>query len=362
MTPRVLAICSGGGIGDLLAATPAIRALSRHFETPLTVMTTSYAASILQDRPDVGDVISDDGVENERELARTLAPRGFTHAVVFWSTARIAGAMRRARIPVRVGQARRLYSWTYTKRVVVRTELGDMTSHWTDVQMDYARALGAQPESSDFAIDIRLRPADIASADALLADEGISGPFAVLHAARGLDLNRVQWPVARFAMLADAIGAAYGVPVVLTGSRADAPTIARIGELAQRRCLSVAGKTSLMTLAALLRRATPVVALDSGPMHIAAALGAPTVGIFALRTDLPDRWRPLGPRAALLRPTYPCPAWHRKENCPDFACYAALSPEAVIDAARSVASPDVDPGSGRRLSSTAAIDPGSPPA
>ena len=357
MTPRVLAICSGGGIGDLLAATPAIRALSRHFDTALSVMTTSYAAPILQDRPDVVEVISDDGVENERELASTLAARGFTHAVVFWSTARIAGALRRARIPVRVGQARRLYSWTYTKRVVVRTELGDTTSHWTDVQMDYARALGAQPESSDFAIDIRLRPPYIASADALLDDMGIAGPFAVLHAARGLELDRVAWPVARFAMIADAIGAAYDVPVVLTGSDADAPTIARIGELAQRRCVVVAGMTSLMTLAALLRRASPVVALDSGPMHIAAALGAPTVGIFALRTDLPDRWRPLGPHVALVRPTYPCPAWHKKENCPDFACYAALSPDAVVDAARAVTPPDID--TGRRLSSTAAVDPGS---
>ena len=98
----------------------------------------------------------------------------------------------------------------------------------------------------------------------------------------------------------------------------------------------VAGKTELMTLAALLGRASLVVALDSGPMHVAAALGAPTVGIFALRTDLPDRWAPLGPRVASVRPSYPCPAWHRKENCPDFACYAALSPAVVVGAARTI--------------------------
>jgi lipopolysaccharide heptosyltransferase I len=100
----------------------------------------------------------------------------------------------------------------------------------------------------------------------------------------------------------------------------------------------VAGKSGLMQLSALLARASLVVALDSGPMHVAAALGAPTVGIFALRTDLPDRWRPLGPRVAVVRPSYPCPAWHRKENCPDFACYAALSSVAVVDAARTVVS------------------------
>jgi ADP-heptose:LPS heptosyltransferase len=99
---------------------------------------------------------------------------------------------------------------------------------------------------------------------------------------------------------------------------------------------AIAGRTTLMGLAAVLAGSSLVVALDSGPMHIAAALGVPTVGIFALRKDLPDRWRPLGPRVALVRPAYPCPPWHRKETCRSFACYANLSPQSVVAAARSL--------------------------
>jgi len=303
---------------------------------PLSVVTTPYAAPILQDRPDVRDVIADDGSMSAADLGAALASRSFTHAVVFWSTARIASALRRARIPVRVGQARRLYSWSYTKRVTIRTENGDVTSHWTDVQMDYARALGATPEPSDFTIDIRPRAADAARADAVLAAATIAGPFAVLHAARGLDLDRVAWPTERFAAIGDAIATEFDLPVALTGSAADAPTISRISATMRCRNTLVAGKTDLMALAALLGRAALIVALDSGPMHIAAAVGAPTVGIFALQTDLPDRWAPLGPRVAVVRPSYPCPSWHRKENCPDFACYAALSPAVVVEAARSL--------------------------
>lgn len=313
-----------------------MRALSRHFGAPLTVVTTPYAAPILQDRPDVRDVIDDDGSMSARDLGALLASRSFSHAVVFWSTARVADAVRRARIPVRVGQARRLYSWSYTKRVTVRTETGDVTSHWTDVQMDYARALGATPEPDDYTIDIRPRASDAARADAVLTAAGIAGPFTVFHAARGLDLDRVAWPTDGFAAIGDAISSGFDLPVVLTGSASDAPTIARIASAMRNRHALVAGKTELMTLAALLGRASLVVALDSGPMHLAAALGAPTVGIFALRTDLPDRWAPLGPRVAVIRPSYPCPAWHRKENCPDFACYAALSPAVVVDAARTI--------------------------
>jgi ADP-heptose:LPS heptosyltransferase len=72
--------------------------------------------------------------------------------------------------------------------------------------------------------------------------------------------------------------------------------------------------------------------MDSGPMHVAAAVGAPTVGIFALQSDEPDRWAPLGARVASVRPSYPCPPGHRKETCPDFACVRALDEERILGA------------------------------
>jgi ADP-heptose:LPS heptosyltransferase len=88
--------------------------------------------------------------------------------------------------------------------------------------------------------------------------------------------------------------------------------------------------------AALAQRASFVVAMDSGPMHIAAAAGAPTVGIFALQSDEPDRWAPLGARTAVVRATYPCPPDHRKETCPDFACVRALDVAGILRAVDAV--------------------------
>jgi ADP-heptose:LPS heptosyltransferase len=67
-------------------------------------------------------------------------------------------------------------------------------------------------------------------------------------------------------------------------------------------------------------------------MHVAAAVGAPTVGIFALQSDEPDRWAPLGPRVAVVRPAYPCPPGERKETCPNFACVRELDPARVLAA------------------------------
>lgn len=339
MNANVLAVCTEGGIGDLLAAAPAMRAIARHAQAPVTVLASEYAAPVLQDEPAVREVLYDDPRSGPRELGARIAPYAFSHAVVFWSTARVADAMRRAGIPHRIGQARRLYSRSYTTQVPVRTERGDTTTHWTDVQMDYARAFGAQPQPVDFVQAVRLRPHDELEARRVLDGAGVVEPFAVLHAARGIPLERVRWPIESFAAIGDAMGSAFGIPVVLTGGDAERNAIAQIDGRMRNPRATIAGKTSIMGLASVLARAALVVALDSGPMHIAAALGTPTVGVFALRTDLPDRWRPLGPRVAVIRPSYPCPSWHRKETCRTFECYARLAPEAVVAAARAICRP-----------------------
>ena len=83
---------------------------------------------------------------------------------------------------------------------------------------------------------------------------------------------------------------------------------------------------------ALAQTARAAVAMDSGPMHVAAAVGTPTVGIFALQSDEPDRWAPNGPHVAVVRPSYPCPPGHRKETCPDFACVRELDDARILAA------------------------------
>lgn len=336
-SPRVLAVCTGGGTGDLLAATPAMQALRRHLGASLWVLTSPYSAPIVEGHPAVDGVLVDDGTAPIDDIARRVAALECSHAVVFWSTARVAAIVAHAGIPVRVGQSRRLYSWRYTIRVPVRTETGDRISHWTDVQMDYARALGAVPRPDDYGIVVPYDSADNAEAGAIIQRTAPAGRFVVLHAARGLRLDAVQWPVQSFAAIGDALAQTFDAPVLLTGSADEARVIARVAAAMHERGVAIAGETSLRGLAALLSRAVVVVALDSGPMHIAAAVGAPTVGIFALRTDLPNRWRPLGEHVAVIEPSYACPPWCRKETCKTFACYRALDPAAVVAAARSVA-------------------------
>jgi ADP-heptose:LPS heptosyltransferase len=71
-------------------------------------------------------------------------------------------------------------------------------------------------------------------------------------------------------------------------------------------------------------------------MHVAAAVGCPTVGVFPFQSDFPERWSPLGPKTAIVRASYPCHRGDTKENCPDYACIAHLDVPRILAAVESL--------------------------
>lgn len=325
---KALVVCTGGGIGDVLLATPVMRALAARY-TEVVALTAARHREVLAGQPMLADVWTDDA--GFPEQAARIVAHGFDAAVVTWATLRAAALPFVARVPVRVGQARRTYSPLFTERVVVRSELGDHDTHWTQILLDFARAL--ECDAGDATPSFHVAGEARAEAAALLARCGAgTGAFALLHPTRGIAAARSRWPTGRLGELGARLAAQTGARLLVTGAAADAGIAERVAREAGG--VSVAGQTSLGAFAALAERARVVVAMDSGPMHLAAAVGAPTVGIFALRSDEPRRWAPLGPRTAVVTGTYPCPPGHRKETCPDFACVAALDLERVLSAVR----------------------------
>lgn len=130
-------------------------------------------------------------------------------------------------------------------------------------------------------------------------------PFVVLNPNAGaLSLER-RWPRAMFASLARRLIDEDRVAVVLIGSGAERDYTQGVATgVASTRCANLAGELSTGALAALLARAVAVVTNDSGPMHVAAALGAPTIGLFGPETPL--MYAPLGLRARALYKPPPC--------------------------------------------------------
>lgn len=104
-----------------------------------------------------------------------------------------------------------------------------------------------------------------------------AGPFAVLHP--GATAERRRWPAARFAAVGDAL-AAEGLRVVVTGTEPERALVAAVRGQMRARSVDACATLSLRGLCGLLCEASVVVSNDTGPLHLANAVGAPTVGIF----------------------------------------------------------------------------------
>jgi ADP-heptose:LPS heptosyltransferase len=229
-----------------------------------------------------------------------------------------------AGIPVRVGQARRLYSHRFTNRVVVRSEDGDVTSHWSDILLDFARAIGC--DTPDRTYRFVPTPQDEADAGALVAEPGI-----VLNPCNAVASERGIWPVEGWIALATALLERFDVPVAVSGAPADAPVAdAIVRGAADSRVTSIAGKLGIGAFGALAARSRAFVGITTGSMHVAAAVGAPTLGIFPFQSDFPERWAPLGTATEIVRASFPCHRGDTKERCADYACIANLDVPRIV--------------------------------
>jgi 3-deoxy-D-manno-octulosonic-acid transferase/heptosyltransferase-1 len=138
------------------------------------------------------------------------------------------------------------------------------------------------------------------------------------------------WPPERFTELADKIIARYGIKIVFTGSSEDRFLIDRIISDMNYRAANFSGKTTLMELAALYEKAAFVISTDTGPMHLAAAVGTPVIALFG--PTAPWRTGPYGPGHQIVRAQLECsPCFKRR--CETMDCMSHISVKQVMDAA-----------------------------
>ena len=348
-TPHnILIIHTHGGMGDLLLSSVLAEALHRCYpDCRVTFWAQQKFASLLDHHPFVDARLDLDPAAPLRDNARILRAEHFDAVLIPWSVSRHAWLTWRAGIPVRVGQGGRLtYSFLFTHPVKVRSRQGDVTSHWTDIQLDYARILGCEVPSG-------LRPVVITTpeerewAGNRLCELGCSGnrPICGLHICKGLAVDEVRWPLDRFVDIAAGL-LRQGFDVILTGTANEQPLTSQVAARARAmlppdtgmRLVDLAGACTLRETAALIERMNVFICPDTGTGHLAAALGVPVVSIFPVRSDIPARWRPAIDAHRIIRPVrYECAGACVKEKCPRFTCLLHIDPDEVVAAAREIA-------------------------
>lgn len=330
---KALIIHTGGGLGDVLLARPVADALAQAgYRVDFLVRQATSAA--LMGHPNIDEVLvtaqkNPSSVQQSLRWVKILRKRSYDLALLLWGTSRWAFIMLAAGIPRRVGQDSRLsYAFTFTDRVRLRSEHGDKTTHWTQILLDYPRALGIVPK--EVTIQYEVDDKHIKLAQQMIAGfdfKANNGPLIGFHCGKGLALSPSRWPIAHFSSFIKELQHVLKARVILTGGPTEVELVGAIEAGLQLPALNVAGQTSLTTLAGVIKSCDVFICPDSGPMHLAAALGTPVVGIFALDSEFPQRWAPWGTSSKVICPPRPaCPPGCKKETCQNFSCYLKVAP------------------------------------
>jgi heptosyltransferase-2 len=139
-----------------------------------------------------------------------------------------------------------------------------------------------------------------------------------------------RWFPERFAAVADRLSEKYSCPVLLFGSAGDRTSTEAVQAAAhQIAFIDLAGRTNLNEAIALIARCDLFVTNDSGLMHVAGALGVPTVAIFG--STNPVTTSPMGERTVIVRKAVDCSPCLKQECPTDFTCMELVSVDEVFD-------------------------------
>lgn len=306
-------------IGDMVLSTPAIRALSDAYPgSSMTVVSEAFAADVFEANPRISDIIAIDrwsvrGLPWYRKLSTDISwlrriregrydivvdlfcgPRSAQMALLSGAKVRIAGRVR----------GRKFF---YTRTVPVETA----GKHLVEQKMQIVRTLAGDVPIPPPEIFLREEERKTAEEKLRAATGGASGPVVGLFPGAGW--GHKQWPAGRFAELADRL-AGQGCRVVALGGPRDVEACNRVAVLATSRPVILSGIRRLRDTIAFIDRMALFISNDTGPMHIAAGLGVPTVGLFG-PSDV-AKYRPWGAHTRVVSAGLPCsPCPQEEETC-----------------------------------------------
>lgn len=323
MTPAHILICRTDNLGDVVLTLPLAGYLrSRYPGARIDFLCRAYAAPVVRHCRFVDQVVALESLEADG--ARAFFAQAEYDTVIFAMPHRgLARAARQAKVAQRVGTSHRLFHWLTCNKLAHFSRVG---SALHEAQLNFAllRPLG---------IDYRPTLAEIVPLFGLAAPRPASLPFddgdfnLILHTKSSG--NGREWPLAHFAALARRLQAHPQIRVWLTGSAAEGALLAAQGGalLAQPNVGNLCGSVTLDGLTALIGAADGLVASGTGPLHLSAALGRPTLGLFPpIKPIDTARWGTLGLRASSLSAAQRCAGCADAARC---TCMAGISVEQV---------------------------------
>ena len=310
-------------LGDVVLTTPAIRAVRAHFpDAYIAMLVAKQSAEVLRENPHLDEIITFDRLAKDKDtgemlrIIRRLRERKFTRAIDLQRKFRTEILMYCSGAAERVGKGR-----LCTVRV---QEQGN--KHATGHYFDLLHAIGIPAE--DQRLELFLAESERADAATRLDTAGVSDVGLKVGFFPGAGWKLREWMPERFAAIGDKLVERFNADVLIFGGQKETELVQTVANLMKAPAVPFAGDLQIRQLAACIEKCDLFLTNDTGPMHIAAAVGTPTVSLFGPGNHI--RFQPLGAIHQMIRHDVPCsPCKQFTDKCKDNICMKGISVDEV---------------------------------
>ena len=351
-TPSRILVIRFSSMGDIVLTSPVTRALDRLFpNAEIDFLTRADYVPLARALPGVAKVQCFAPGTGVLSLVSRLRERHYGLAIDLHGNLRsrlvvmagIAGRVLRydkrrfARMAI-VRRRRRSRPVPHTVdrylEVLDRFDAADASALEGAPVLADASALEGAPDAAEKRLpQLKVDGAAMAMVEERLAGAGIGPDVRILGVAPGASHGPKRWPPKRFARVADHMAKSRDLKILLLGSEADRPVTGEVAQAMERPAVDWTGATDLAMLPAAVQRCALLVSNDSGPMHVATAVGTPVIGVFGA-THPRLGFAPVGPADAAVTLDLPCSpcSLHGNRTCRfrTHACMEELDPRRVI--------------------------------
>ncbi len=321
-------------LGDMVLCLPLIQEIARQLpDAEIDVMCREYTVPLVARHPDVSCHITID-YNSPASFFGTVSriyDNRYDAAIVVHPMLDDTLAVALAGIRLRIGNGYRGYSILYNRPVFFHRSESDR--HELEYNLLFLKGLRLiVPEAPPVPI-IPALPEDIEAARALLPADYFERGYVVLHPGSGG--SSLNWPLTNYGELAKRISEDAGYRIVATGGPGEIDAAQQVAEVSGG--ISLAGRTGFSALAGILAGASLFVSGNTGPMHVAAALGTPCLAFFSpLRSGSATRWGPRGaPSIVLMPPDLECDRC-TGAKCDHYNCMEGITVERAFDDVKSL--------------------------
>jgi lipopolysaccharide heptosyltransferase II len=334
LNPEKILVRATNWIGDGVMSLPALEALRARFPAAeIVLVVKTWVAEIYHQHPAVDRSILYDPAGEHRgprgfmKLVEQICSEHFDMAILFQNAFHAAWMAWRSRIPVRIGYGLEGRGALLTDSIPVPSPA--LYGHQSNYYLHLLFRAGLVAKLTPFEkIRLNIENTEKTWAARQLEALGLGGPRFLVGLTPGAAFGPAKrWLPERYADLADRLIGALNADVLIFGSQAERPLAENIARMMSHTPILVTGETTLREFMALLAQCRVVVTNDSGPMHLAAALGLPVVAIFGSTDERATG--PIGSLARVVKHPVACSPCGLRQ-CPiDFRCMESVTVDEV---------------------------------